>query len=123
MPAEQLLLALDGRATHAYAVSFIVTNIPTSGSVGFDGVDDVEAWFRRRTDIEDCVREAKLDAALCRLPSGAPPSTRCGCGRRCWPGTCYLTVRLPSRAQPCRCRSRCETDCVTSALEVIGSRL
>ena len=36
----------------------------------FDAVTDVEAWFRRRTDIEDRIREAKLGAALRRLPSG-----------------------------------------------------
>ena len=71
IPADQLALALDGQATHAYAVSFIVTNIPTGGPDGaFDGVADVEAWFRRRTDIEDRIREAKLGAALRRLPSG-----------------------------------------------------
>lgn len=69
----QLALALEGTATHAYAVSFIVTNIPT-----FDQPDngqtvtDVEAWFRRRTDIEDRIREAKLGAALRHLPSGHP---------------------------------------------------
>jgi hypothetical protein len=30
----------------------------------------VEAWFRRRTDIEDRIREAKLGAGLRHLPSG-----------------------------------------------------
>lgn len=30
----------------------------------------IEAWFRRRTDIEDRIREAKLGAALRKLPSG-----------------------------------------------------
>ncbi|MEI2775149.1 MAG: transposase [Tetrasphaera sp.] len=30
----------------------------------------VESWFRRRTDIEDRIREAKLGAALRHLPSG-----------------------------------------------------
>jgi hypothetical protein len=78
IPADQLVLALDGRATHAYAVSFIVTNIPTGTSVddAFDAVTDVEAWFRRRTDIEDRIREAKLGAALRRLPSGDPRRQR-----------------------------------------------
>ena len=68
---DQLALALDGTATHAYAVSFIVTNIPTypDPTTG-ETVRDVEAWFRRRTDIEDRIREAKLGAALRRLPSG-----------------------------------------------------
>lgn len=69
----QLALALEGNATHVYAVSFIVTNIPANhakGTDGFDSVADVEAWFRRRTDIEDRIREAKLGAGLRHLPSG-----------------------------------------------------
>ena len=79
---DQLALALDGAATHAYAVSFIVTNIPTHdqvdhgeqpdpGEQGEQGqtVRDVEAWFRRRTDIEERIREAKLGAGLRHLPS------------------------------------------------------
>ncbi len=72
---DQLALALEGTATHAYAVSFIVTNIPandrpsdTSGNA--ETILEVEAWFRRRTDIEDRIREAKLGAALRKLPSG-----------------------------------------------------
>ena len=71
----QLALALEGTATHAYAVSFIVTNIPandrpgdTSGNA--ESILEVEAWFRRRTDVEDRIREAKLGAALRKLPSG-----------------------------------------------------
>lgn len=68
-PPDQLALALDGQATHAYAVSFIVTNIPLYGA---SDVVDVEAWFRRRADIEDRIREAKLGAALRHLPSADP---------------------------------------------------
>jgi hypothetical protein len=72
---NQLTLALEGTATHAYAVSFIVTNIPThdhaaKNAATGDTIRDVEAWFRRRTDIEDRIREAKLGAALRHLPSG-----------------------------------------------------
>ncbi len=71
----QLALALEGTATHAYAVSFIVTNIPANDLLGDDTgngepITKVEAWFRRRTDIEDRIREAKLGAALRHLPSG-----------------------------------------------------
>ncbi|MDQ3423723.1 MAG: transposase [Actinomycetota bacterium] len=68
---DQLALALDGTATHAYAVSFIVTNVPTHnhGAKG-ETVLDVEAWFRRRTVIEDRIREAKLGAGMRHLPSG-----------------------------------------------------
>ena len=50
-----------------WAVSLIVTNIPRYEPA--DAVE-VEAWFRRRTDIEDRIREAKLGAALRHLPSG-----------------------------------------------------
>jgi hypothetical protein len=72
---DQLALALDGTATHAYAVSFIVTNIPANDRPGdttgnAESIIEVEAWFRRRTDIEDRIREAKLGAALRKLPSG-----------------------------------------------------
>ena len=68
---DQLALALEGTATHAYAVSFIVTNIPTFNAADKgQTVRDVEAWFRRRADIEERIREAKLGAALRRLPSG-----------------------------------------------------
>jgi len=72
---DQLALALEGTATHAYAVSFIVTNIPANDRPGdhasnAESILEVEAWFRRRTDIEDRIREAKLGAALRHLPSG-----------------------------------------------------
>ena len=76
---DQLALALEGTATHAYAVSFIVTNIPANDrpndrpgeSAGnAESILEVESWFRRRTDIEDRIREAKLGAALRKLPSG-----------------------------------------------------
>jgi hypothetical protein len=72
---DQLALALEGTATHAYAVSFIVTNIPANDrpgdtSANAETILEVEAWFRRRTDIEDRIREAKLGAALRKLPSG-----------------------------------------------------
>jgi len=72
---NQLALALEGTATHAYAVSFIVTNIPANDRPGnssgnAESILEVEAWFRRLTDIEDRIREAKLGAALRHLPSG-----------------------------------------------------
>ena len=71
----QLALVLDGTAEHAYAVSFIVTNLPT-GQPKWADVREVEAWFRRRTDIEDRIREAKLGAGMNHLPSGrAEPNT------------------------------------------------
>lgn len=62
---DQLALALGGQADHAYAVSFIVTNIPADDG---DYVG-LEAWFRNRTSIEERFREAKLGAGLNHLPS------------------------------------------------------
>jgi Transposase DDE domain group 1 len=40
--------------------------------VGEESARDVEAGFRRRTDIEDRISEAKLAAGLGHLPSGHP---------------------------------------------------
>ena len=76
---DQLALALQGEATHAHAMSFIVTNIPaddhpptSTGDTSGPGstVAHVEAWFRKRADIEERIREAKLGAGLRHLPSG-----------------------------------------------------
>jgi len=41
---DQLTLALDGQLDHAWATSFIVTNLPTGGE-SFDTAAEVEAWF------------------------------------------------------------------------------
>ena len=65
--ADQLALTLGGELDHAWAVSFIVTNLPTSTPAE---VVAVESWFRGRTDIEERFREAKLGAGLNHLPSG-----------------------------------------------------
>lgn len=43
IPAEQLALALGGQPDHVWAVSIIVTNIPTGGHETFDSAVDVEA--------------------------------------------------------------------------------
>ena len=57
----------------AYAVSFIVTNIPTyDNSDDGELITDIEHWFRHRTDIEERIRDAKHGAALRHLPSGKP---------------------------------------------------
>jgi uncharacterized protein YbdZ (MbtH family) len=60
---EQLALVLGGEADHAYAYSFIVTNL--------DGdVVDIEAWFRKRSQIEERLKDSKCGLALRHLPSG-----------------------------------------------------
>ncbi|MBX6388995.1 MAG: transposase [Frankia sp.] len=69
IPKDQLTLALEGIADHAWAVSFIATNIPAN-----DGADIValEHWFRGRADIETQIKDAKLGAGLRHLPSADP---------------------------------------------------
>ncbi|MGH9213312.1 MAG: IS1380 family transposase [Acidimicrobiales bacterium] len=60
---DQLALVLDGQASHAYAYSFIVTNLPWLPVA-------LEWWFRQRALIEERIKDAKLGAALRHLPSG-----------------------------------------------------
>jgi hypothetical protein len=60
---NQLALILDGQAGHAYAYSFIVTNL------GWHPIA-LEWWFRQRALIEERIKDAKLGAALRHLPSG-----------------------------------------------------
>lgn len=60
---DQLALVLGGGADHAFAYSFIVTNL-----VG-DAVE-IEAWFRGRAQVEERIRESKCGLALRHLPSG-----------------------------------------------------
>jgi hypothetical protein len=67
IPADQLTLALDGKAKHVYAYSFIITNLDVSTPAKAVAL---EAWHRQRTDIEDRIRDAKHGAALRHLPSG-----------------------------------------------------
>lgn len=60
---DQLRLVLDGEADHAYAYSFIITNL--------DGdIIEVEAWFRERADVEERIKDSKCGLALRHLPSG-----------------------------------------------------
>lgn len=59
----QLALVLGGGADHAYAHSFIVTNLDG------DAVD-IESWFRGRAQVEERLRDSKCGLALRHLPSG-----------------------------------------------------
>jgi hypothetical protein len=60
---DQLAMVLGGDADHAYAYSFIVTNL--------DGdIVDIEHWFRERAQVEERIRDSKLGLALRHLPSG-----------------------------------------------------
>ena len=59
----QLALVLGGGADHAYAYSFIITNL--------DGDPiEIEAWFRGRAQVEERLRDSKCGLALRHLPSG-----------------------------------------------------
>ncbi len=69
IPKDQLALVLGGGLDHAWATSFIVTNLPVHSAAD---VVAVEAWFRGRASIEERIREAKLGAGLRHLPSGDP---------------------------------------------------
>ena len=67
IPKGQLALALEGVCDHAYAYSFIATNLDVSTPAK---AVKHEAWHRMRTSIEDRIRDAKHGAALRHLPSG-----------------------------------------------------
>lgn len=59
----QLALVLGGRADHAYAYSFIVTNLDGDAT-------EIESWFRGRAQVEERLRDSKCGLALRHLPSG-----------------------------------------------------
>lgn len=60
---DQLALVLGGGADHAYAYSFIVTNL--------DGdIVEIEAWLRERARVEERIKDSKCGLALRHLPSG-----------------------------------------------------
>jgi hypothetical protein len=60
---EQLTLLEAGAAGHAYAYSFILTNLDWTAV-------EIEVWFRKRALVEERIKDAKLGAALRHLPSG-----------------------------------------------------
>jgi len=66
IPKGQLTLALEGLCDHAFAYSFIATNVPVYTPTQAVAL---EIWHRGRTSIEDRIRDAKHGAALRHLPS------------------------------------------------------
>lgn len=60
---NQLQLVIDGEADHAYAYSFIVTNVDWT-------CVEIESWFRMRALVEERIKDTKLGMALRHLPSG-----------------------------------------------------
>jgi hypothetical protein len=60
---NQLNLLTSGEADHAYAYSFIITNLEGD-------IVDSEAWFRMRALVEEKIKDSKLGLALRHMPSG-----------------------------------------------------
>jgi hypothetical protein len=66
IPPEQLQMVLDGQLDSTFAYSFIVTDIPAEQM----STAEVELFHRRRAQIEERFKDAKLGQALRHLPSG-----------------------------------------------------
>jgi hypothetical protein len=66
IPADQLQMVLDGQLDSTYAYSFIVSDIPA----GEQTATEVEHFHRRRAQIEERFKDAKLGQPLRHLPSG-----------------------------------------------------
>ncbi len=61
---NQLALLEAGVGAHAWAYSFIITNLAGSPV-------EIEAWFRKRALIEETIKDSKLGLALRHMPSGS----------------------------------------------------
>jgi hypothetical protein len=72
IPPEQLQMVLDGQLDSTFAYSFIVTDIPAQEM----GTAEVEHFHRRRAQIEERFKDAKLGQALRHLPSGKLAANR-----------------------------------------------
>lgn len=66
IPPGQLALVLEGQLDSTFAYSFIVSDIPAADK---DTIE-LEHFHRRRAQIEERLKEAKLGQALRHLPSG-----------------------------------------------------
>jgi hypothetical protein len=66
VPPAQLVMALDGELASTYAYSFIVTDVPAAAK----GTREAELFHRRRAQIEERFKDAKLGQPLRHLPSG-----------------------------------------------------
>ena len=60
---NQLALLEAGVGAHAWAYSFLITNLDGSAV-------EIEAWFRKRALIEETIKDSKLGLALRHMPSG-----------------------------------------------------
>ncbi|MGE5636787.1 MAG: IS1380 family transposase [Nocardioidaceae bacterium] len=66
---EQLQLCLDGKQGHCFGYSFVLTDLDRD-------TREVERFHRRRAQIEERLKEAKLGQALRHLPSGCEHANR-----------------------------------------------
>jgi Transposase DDE domain group 1 len=72
IPADQLAMVLDGQLASTYAYSFIVTDVPAEEK----STVQVEHFHRRRAQIEERFKDAKLGQPLRHLPSGDMDANR-----------------------------------------------
>jgi len=86
IPPEQMALALEGRATRVYAYSAIVTDLAGEAR-------EIEHWHRRRTDIEELIKDAKLGAGMRHMPMGRRRPNAA------WTLCCLLALNLASMLQ------------------------
>lgn len=84
IPADQLAMVLDGQLASTYAYSFIVTDIPAGETTTIE----VEHYHRRRAQIEERFKDAKLGQPLRHLPSGDMDANRL------WLACCLLALNI-----------------------------
>jgi len=84
IPPDQLQMVLDGRLASTYAYSFIVTDIPTDEKT----TTEVEHFHRRRAQIEERFKDAKLGQPLRHLPTGNLDANRL------WLACCLLALNI-----------------------------
>jgi Transposase DDE domain group 1 len=84
IPPEQLAMVLGGELDSTFAYSFIVTDIPQAEM----STAQVEHFHRRRAQVEERFKDAKLGHALCHLPSGNLNANRL------WLCCCLLALNL-----------------------------
>jgi hypothetical protein len=90
IPADQLQTLLDGRLASTHAYSFIVTDIPA----GEQSATTAEHFHRRRAQIEERFKDAKLGQPLRHLPSGDRNANRL------WLACCLAALNITALICP-----------------------
>ena len=86
---DQLPMLVDGHADHVYVYSFIATDIVEQSAVG------IEHFHRHRAQIEERLKDAKLGAALRRMPSADHNANRT------WMTACLRALNLAPWSETC----------------------